>query len=66
MPTVGPQLAAYEKAFTENGKSKKKPIRYGLLLKPDGSYHLKEYSDPTDFSVFLACLTVFNYKGIKK
>lgn len=66
MPTVGPQLAAYERAWVEETGSKKKHLRYGLLLKPDGTYVIHEYTDTTDFSVFLACLTVHNYKGIKK
>jgi hypothetical protein len=62
MPTVGPQLAGYERAFLEQTKSKKKLLRYGLLLKSDGSYELMEYTSPTDFSVFLACLAVRNFK----
>jgi hypothetical protein len=66
MPTTGPQLAAYEKAFQEQTKNIRKNLRYGLLLKPDGTYLLQPYTDTTDFSVFLACLTVFNYKGLKK
>jgi len=62
MPTVGPQLAGYENAYLEERKSKKKLLRYGLLLKSDGSYELMEYTSATDFSVFLACLAVRNFK----
>lgn len=62
MPTVGPQLAAYERAHQEGTGSKKKYRRYGLLLTPDSDYQLHEYTDSTDWSVFLACLTVHNYR----
>ncbi len=64
MPSVGPQLAAYERAYREvmDVSPKKKLRRYGLLLKRDGTYELKPYDGSADFSVFLACLTVHNYK----
>lgn len=66
MPSVGPQLAAYEKARIEETGDKRKHLRYGLLLKPDGSYQLKQYTDSADWSVFLACLTVHNYRSKTK
>ena len=64
MPSVGPQLAAYEKAYREamDVSPNKKLKRYGLLLKSDGTYELKTYDGSADFSVFLACLTVCNYQ----
>ena len=64
MPSVGPQLAAYEKAFRESidVSPRRKLKRYGLLLKSDGTYELKPYDGAADFSVFLACLTVCNYQ----
>jgi len=64
MPSVGPQLAAYEKAYRESlgVNPKKKLKRYGLLLKSDGTYELKPYDGTADFSLFLACLTVCNYQ----
>lgn len=62
MPTVGPQLAAYERAHVEETGSKKKNLRYGLLLTPDGNYQLREYTDSADWGAFLACLTVYNWK----
>jgi hypothetical protein len=62
MPTVGPQLAAYERAYKEESGEKREYLRYGLLLKPDGSYELHPYTGTADFSVFLACLTVHNFR----
>jgi len=54
-PAVGPQLAAYKNLVPGSP-----PIcrRIGVLLKPDGNYELKEYTDRDDWSLFLSLLTV--------
>lgn len=36
--------------------------RFTIQLKPDGTYRLQEWSDPTDFSVFLSCLSVHRWR----
>lgn len=36
--------------------------RFTIQLKPDGTYRLHEWSDPTDFSVFLSCLSVHRWR----
>ena len=60
-PIVGLQTAAYQAMFQAQGD--KTPSRRGALqLLPDGSYKLWEFSDPSDFSVFLSLLTVQRFK----
>ena len=60
---TGPQLAAYQGAYNE-GKSRKDQIkdRLCVLLNGDGTYKLEPYEDEGDFSVFLACLTLRNWR----
>lgn len=62
MPSTGPQTAAYEAAFKEHYETYRKHQRYALLLKPDGTYRLEPCTNPRDFGVFLACLTVHNFR----
>jgi hypothetical protein len=61
------QTAAYEIAYNEGKKvAEKTKKRYGVLLKNDGKYSIKEYKDKTDVAVFLSALSVYNYKrGVK-
>lgn len=54
-PSVGPQLAAYEKALPPEFTAVK---RMAVQLKADGTYHAQEYSDPTDWPLFCSLLTV--------
>jgi hypothetical protein len=54
-PSVGPQLAAYEKALPPEFTAVK---RMAVQLKADGTYHTQEYSDPTDWPLFCSLLTV--------
>lgn len=60
-PIVGLQTAAYTEMFRANGR--KQPARRGALqLFPDGTYKLHEFTDPSDFPVFLSMLTVQRFK----
>jgi len=60
---TGLQLAAYKGAYNE-GKPRKDQIRERacVLLNGDGTYKLQVYEDRGDFSVFLACLTLRNWR----
>ncbi len=61
------QTAAYQEAENESkpamGKVKNREI---VLLKSNGTYALapKDFFQKSDFSVFLACLTLYNWKGV--
>lgn len=60
-PIVGIQTAAYTEMFRANGFTQ--PARRGALqLFPDGNYKLWEFTDPSDFSVFLSLLTIQRFK----
>ena len=56
--TVGPQTAAYLRALADPSVTRRGVIR----LRPDGSYRLDSLTDPSDWSVFLACLTIHKFK----
>lgn len=56
-PTVGPQVAAYSEAA---GCPKAK--RFALQLSPDGKYELHPLTDRGNFGVFLAALTLHNWR----
>lgn len=62
-PTVGPQLAAYQEAYNYRHKNKI-TRRLAVYLRPDGTYKLRPCNDPTDFSTFLACLHLYNWRGL--
>jgi hypothetical protein len=54
-PSVGPQTAAYARAYDpDTGQSLK---RYGLRLHPTG-YELRPYTNPADWSVFCSLITL--------
>lgn len=57
---TGPQTAAYLAALME-GKHKVK--RYALHLNADGTYTLHPLRSHTDFAVFCAALTIYNWKS---
>ena len=62
-PAVGLQLAAYQQAYNESRPPPEKAEgRYAVQLRPDGKYTLTQYTDKGDFSVFLACLTLHNWR----
>jgi hypothetical protein len=56
-PATGIQLAAYE--ILLNVSSVK---RFGLQLKDDGKYSLKEFKDRQDRGIFLAALAVWQWQ----
>ncbi len=56
-PSVGPQLAAYAHAYSAIARSMK---RYAVRLFP-GSYELKQYTSPTDLSVFMSLITLRSF-----
>ncbi len=53
---VGPQLAAYARAFDPVTPGSR--LRMAVQLKSDGTYFAKEYTDPTDWPVFASLLTL--------
>lgn len=61
-PAVALQTAAYQNAACEMGLVRATARRYALRLKPDGSYILDQHTDRTDFFVFLALLSTWNWK----
>ncbi len=56
-PTVGPQTAAYAELV-----KRPKINRYALMLSPDGNYELKHLNNRGDWSVFLAAITIHNWR----
>lgn len=62
MPSVGPQLAAYQEAFNHKKSADEKArYRFALHLKKDGSYELESYESPMDLAVFKSCLTLHKF-----
>lgn len=70
MAAVGPQTAAYTLAWNEQPSAvlagrPKVSHRFALMLRPDGTYSLEACRDPSDLAVFLAALTLYNWKAQK-
>lgn len=63
MPSTAIQTAGYQGIYNE-GKPIKDKIkdRKGVLLTPTGIPKIEPYKDKGDWSVFLAALTITNYK----
>lgn len=57
--TVGPQCAAYAELYYD--RYHKRPDRYCVHLRADGSYELHPRKDPNDFSIFLSCLNLYRW-----
>jgi hypothetical protein len=58
---VGPQTAAYANGFkVPNAK------RYAITLHADGHYEMVPCKDAADWSLFVSCLNVFNWKARKR
>lgn len=57
-PIYGVQTALYAPLIGEPVK-----YRFALQLKPDGTYRLQEFRDPSDLSVGLAALTLLNWRA---
>ena len=64
-PTVKVQTAAYQEAYNEMFPKNKIRRRLTVMLKPD-NYKIIESSDKSDFSTFLACLQITNFKNKHK
>lgn len=58
--TVGAQTAAYAKAY-QSMHGGKEPARYCIHLEP-GKYRSHQRRDPADWSLFISCLNVHNFK----
>jgi len=70
MPSVGPQTAAYREALavTPDVDDALRELahearRWCLQLRPDGTYRMLPQDDPNDWRVFLALLTLQNFKA---
>lgn len=62
-PSTAIQTAGYMIAYNENRKVKDQiKRRIAVLIREDGTYKIKEFKDLTDKNVFLACLTINNFK----
>lgn len=59
----GCQLAAYVMAAERLGIVKADITRIGVYLSDDGTYRIKEYTDPKDGAAFLAALYLTNWKA---
>lgn len=58
---TGVQLAGY--AMAVDLKSGHRLPRYAIHLQQDGNYKLIRYTNPSDFAVFIAALTLYNWKA---
>lgn len=62
-PHAGVQLSAYFEAENSTRKKADKITkRYAVQLHPDATYRLISFTDRADFSVFLSCLLIHNWK----
>lgn len=63
-PVIGVQTAAYREAYNHPlPREQWATRRYGLGLRPDGTYRLEAFNDPSDFAMFLSLLTIKNWKA---
>lgn len=60
-PSVGLQLAAYERAISADPLLDSVSQRISVRLKPDGSYEMHAHQEPDDFAVFASLLTLRNW-----
>jgi hypothetical protein len=60
-PAIGIQTGAYEIAWNETHEEKVKQ-RIGVLLQPNGKYKIEPHKDRNDLNIFLAALSVYNWK----
>jgi hypothetical protein len=58
---IGVQLAAYQ--AMHNLEDAGITHRYALGLRPDGTYRLQQFNNPSDFAVFLSLLNIRNWKA---
>lgn len=62
MPSAGPQVAAYAKAWDRQHPDDKIKYAFVARLKPDGTYVLDKVDIAYNWSVFLCQLTIRNWK----
>lgn len=60
-PTVGPQTAAYAKAW-QAMHGGREPARYCIHLREDGTYRSHARTDPADWSIFLSALNCHKFR----
>lgn len=63
--SCGPQTAGYEILYEENYKTKADG-RFGIQLKPTGTFEVYHYTKPSDKNVFLSCVTIENARRENK
>lgn len=64
-PVMGLQLAAYQAAANEGRSTAEKyPKRFVCQLEKSGTYRLQEFRDRADMTVFLALLTVHQWREL--
>lgn len=61
-PVTGLQLAGYKQAAIECLEGSGQEKRFAVQLKDNGNYSIKEYTDQSDFNVFLSCLQLYQWK----
>lgn len=61
MPAVGPQLAAYQRAWDEH-EPKKIAHRFAVQLRPDGTFKPEECREETDWNTFLSALNLLRWR----
>jgi hypothetical protein len=62
-PAIGLQTASYSELWNrKHGKGMKVSGRYGLQLRPNGTYRLQPYEDADDWPAFLAMLTTYRWR----
>lgn len=59
-PQIGVQLAAYAELHKSEGRKVKR--RYALGLRPDGTYRLVEYTEKSDWTVFVSLLNLRSWR----
>ena len=62
-PATAIQLSAYLGAFNEGKKQEEKATqRLAIHLNEKGEYKLKKYIDKNDINIFIAALSIFNWR----
>lgn len=62
--TIGLQLAAYLEARNAERRKEKLPKikrRYALQLRDDGTFRMREFDNPADFTVFVGLLNTYRW-----
>lgn len=64
-PEYALQLAAYQAAANEGRVGEKIKARYSVQLRDNGTYTVQKYESKADLSVFVAALSIYNWRGMK-